>query len=88
MRRQSVNHGADIAVDKTIQIVTGKVDAVIGYSSLRKIIGTDTFRAVSAAHLTFAYLRLSRYASALRHPGVWLVNFHGLVLVLSCDFSS
>jgi hypothetical protein len=30
MRRQRVDHGADIAVDEIIQIVAGQIDAVIG----------------------------------------------------------
>lgn len=41
MRCQSVDHGADIAIDETIQIVAGQIDAVVGYSSLRKIIRAD-----------------------------------------------
>ena len=60
MIRQGVNHRADVAVEKIIEIISGHVDAMIGDAALRKIVGANTFAAVAGANLAFARLRLFR----------------------------
>ena len=89
MSRQGVNHCANVAVNETIEIIAGQIDAMIGYPSLRKIIGADTFAAVAAAYLVFARLRL--LGILFLHHGVQKRarnTFIALTLFLSWDFSS
>ena len=58
MCRQGVNHCADVTVNKTIQIVAGHVDAVIGDAALREVVGADAFGAIACAYLAFTSLYL------------------------------
>ena len=60
MIRQGVNHCADVAVEKIIEIISCHVDAVIGDAALREIIGANTFAAIAGANLAFTRLRLFR----------------------------
>lgn len=68
MRCQSVDDGADIAVDEIIEIITGKIYTVIRNAPLGEIVGADTFGAVAGTHLAFALLSLLRVL--LLHHGI------------------
>ena len=37
MGNQSINHGADVPVNETVQIVTGQVDAMVRDAALGKL---------------------------------------------------
>ena len=58
MIRQGINHCADVAIEKIIEIISGHIDAVIGDAALREIIGANTFAAIASAYLAFTCLRL------------------------------
>ena len=68
MIRQGVNHCADVAIEKIIEIIAGHVDTMIGDAALGKIVCADTLAAIAAAHLIF---------SGFRHFRV-LFLYHGI----------
>ena len=76
---QCVNHCADIAVNKAIQIIAGHVNAMIGNTTLGEIIGADAFGAIA---LPTWFLRVCACSAfcfctmASKRPGPQ--NFHCL----------
>ena len=52
---QSVGDFFQVAVHHKIQLVQGKVDAVVGHAALGVVVGTDTLAAVAAADEGFAF---------------------------------
>ena len=54
MRAQGINNRLDIAVNYISQIIPSQANPVIRHPALGKIVGSDPFAAVTAAHLVFA----------------------------------
>ena len=52
---QGVGDFFQVAVHHKIQLVQGKVDAVVGHATLRVVVGTDALAAVAAADKGFAF---------------------------------
>ena len=68
-----------------IKFVDGQVYPMIGYSSLGKIIGSNPFTAVTAAHLVLTILGnliMSLLLKFVKQPGTHDLQSFGLVLVL------
>ena len=55
---ERINQEIDLAFKDLIQLIEGQIDAVIGHSALRKIIGADPFRAVARADEATPVFRL------------------------------
>jgi len=70
-----------------VQLVNGQVDPVVGYSTLRKIIGPDPFTAVAAADLVFTVLRnliVPFLLKSIKQPGAH--HLCGLCFILVLGF--
>ena len=52
--QKRVDDLTQITFHDLVELVQSKVDAMIGHPPLRKIVSTDSFRAVTATYQTFA----------------------------------
>ena len=53
-RDECVKDLVHVAVQELVELVDGQLDAVVGHTVFREIIGADALRAVARADLTFA----------------------------------
>src|SRR5262245_11207437 len=82
---QRVDHRVEVAVEHTIELVQGEIDAMIGDPALREVVRADLLRAVAAAHHGTAVRRDRRLlvlSGTIEQPRAQDLERLRLVLVL------